>query len=44
MLSTQDAHGAVWRGLALVSCSSLTSPGGLGQVLGLLTNLHPVCP
>jgi phospholipid/cholesterol/gamma-HCH transport system substrate-binding protein len=33
MLSTQDAHGAVWRGMALFSCSSVEQPGPLGTLV-----------
>ncbi len=39
VFSTGDAHGAMWRGLALFSCSSLADPR-LAPVLGLL--LGPV--
>jgi phospholipid/cholesterol/gamma-HCH transport system substrate-binding protein len=43
LLSVQDAHGAVWRGLLMVGCSSL------GQVLSANPALAPikdaaVCP
>ena len=43
-LSTEDAHGTVIRGLALVSCSTATSQPDLGQILQFLTATTPNCP
>lgn len=46
MLSTEDAHGAVWRGLGLVSCDSFgQSPKGItGQATYLLLKNASGCP
>lgn len=43
MLSTQDAHGAVWRGMALLSCSSLAQPGRPAQLLESLVGRPSLC-
>jgi phospholipid/cholesterol/gamma-HCH transport system substrate-binding protein len=43
-LSTQDANGAAWRGLVLVSCSSLDRTPGLGLLLQPILGSLPVCP
>jgi phospholipid/cholesterol/gamma-HCH transport system substrate-binding protein len=43
-LSTGDAHGAVIRGLTLVSCSSLASQPELGDLAQALTAIVPACP
>lgn len=42
-LSTEDAHGPVIRGLALVSCSSLASQPSLGATLQGFTGVAPAC-
>jgi phospholipid/cholesterol/gamma-HCH transport system substrate-binding protein len=42
VLSTEDAHGAVFRGLGLVSCSTLSQPGA-GAIAGLITATS-TCP
>ena len=42
--STQDAQGAVTRGIALFSCDSLTSQSLLSKLLPLLLKTLPVCP
>ena len=44
LLSTGDAHGSVWRGLGLVSCSSITSQPQLAPVLEAIAGLAPTCP
>jgi phospholipid/cholesterol/gamma-HCH transport system substrate-binding protein len=44
MLSTQDAHGAVWRGMALFSCASFEQPGPLGALAGALLDPGSACP
>jgi phospholipid/cholesterol/gamma-HCH transport system substrate-binding protein len=44
MLSTEDAHGAVWRGLALMSCSSLSASGQAGTALKTLLGGASACP
>lgn len=43
MLSTEDAQGAAWRGLALTSCDSLTQPGAIGDILRTLIGRPGVC-
>lgn len=43
MLSTEDAQGAAWRGLALTSCDSLSQPGAIGDVLRRLIGSPGVC-
>ncbi|MEA2663749.1 MAG: phospholipid/cholesterol/gamma-HCH transport system substrate-binding protein, partial [Candidatus Eremiobacteraeota bacterium] len=43
-LSTQDAHGPLIRGLALVSCSTVASQPDLAPVLQALTGVVPACP
>lgn len=44
MVSTEDAHGAAWRGIGLLSCDSLAQPGALGQVMHLLVGTSSGCP
>jgi len=44
MISTQDAHGAVWRGMALVSCSSVSQAGAPGELLQDLLGTSSGCP
>ncbi|MCW2991785.1 MAG: hypothetical protein JWM73_2379 [Solirubrobacterales bacterium] len=44
MISTQDAHGATWRGMALFSCASLAQPGPNAQVINAILGLKQVCP
>jgi phospholipid/cholesterol/gamma-HCH transport system substrate-binding protein len=41
VVSTEDAHGAVVRGLGLFSCSSVSQPGSPAQLLGLLFGVTP---
>jgi phospholipid/cholesterol/gamma-HCH transport system substrate-binding protein len=43
MLSMQDAHGAVWRGLALVSCDSLSAQPDIGPILDVLFGALQAC-
>jgi phospholipid/cholesterol/gamma-HCH transport system substrate-binding protein len=43
-LSTEDAHGSAVRGLAIFSCSTLTSQPQLGALLTALSGQTPVCP
>ena len=43
MLSTEDAHGAVWRGLLMVSCSSGSQPGAVGELVKALSE-KSACP
>jgi phospholipid/cholesterol/gamma-HCH transport system substrate-binding protein len=40
VFSTQDAHGPVWRGLGLFSCTALAEP----ELLPLLVLLETACP
>lgn len=42
MISTEDAHGAVWHGLGLTSCSSITS-GSAAPLIQLLIGPLPMC-
>jgi phospholipid/cholesterol/gamma-HCH transport system substrate-binding protein len=44
MLSTQDAHGAVWRGMGLISCASLSQPGPAGQLVKAILGTASTCP
>jgi phospholipid/cholesterol/gamma-HCH transport system substrate-binding protein len=44
MISTQDAHGAVWRGMALFSCASLSQAGPTGQLLETILSTGSTCP
>lgn len=44
MLSTQDAHGAVWRGLALFSCASFAQPVPPAQALAAVLGSGAPCP
>jgi phospholipid/cholesterol/gamma-HCH transport system substrate-binding protein len=45
VLSTEDAHGAVARGLGLFSCSSVSQPGSAAQLMALLFGAAPTaCP
>lgn len=43
MISTQDAHGAVWRGMALFSCSSVAQAGAAGQLLDAVIGTSATC-
>jgi phospholipid/cholesterol/gamma-HCH transport system substrate-binding protein len=43
-LSTEDANGGAWRGLILVSCSSLDRTPGLSTILEPVLGALPVCP
>ena len=44
MLSVEDAHGGMWRGLALIQCSSLTGqPAALGQLFDTLFGATAAC-
>jgi phospholipid/cholesterol/gamma-HCH transport system substrate-binding protein len=43
VFSTQDAHGAVVRGLVMGSCQSLAQPGVAGDVLKLLLGSNSGC-
>lgn len=43
MLSVEDAHGAVWRGLIVVGCSSLATVTAAAPSLAPLEDL-PLCP
>jgi phospholipid/cholesterol/gamma-HCH transport system substrate-binding protein len=43
-LSTEDAHGASWRGLAVISCSTLARAPGLSVLLTPLLGSLPICP
>jgi phospholipid/cholesterol/gamma-HCH transport system substrate-binding protein len=42
-LTTQDAHGAVARGMALFSCSSLATAGELGEAIDELIGTGTTC-
>ena len=46
MISTADAHGSVWRGFALFSCTSLgqSSTGVTGELLKAVLGAEAVCP
>jgi phospholipid/cholesterol/gamma-HCH transport system substrate-binding protein len=44
MLSTGDAHGAAWRGLALISCASLAPSGQIGVALQAILGPSSGCP
>lgn len=44
VMSVEDAHGAAAHGLALVSCSSLSSEPALGPLVELITGTAPACP
>lgn len=44
MLSVQDAHGAAWRTLGVVSCPSLAAEPQLAPVLEAITGTVPACP
>lgn len=44
MISTGDAHGSVWRGMALVSCASLAPSGAPGVALQALLGSVSGCP
>jgi phospholipid/cholesterol/gamma-HCH transport system substrate-binding protein len=43
IMSAGDANGAVFRGLALGSCSTLTEQPGLSKIAGMLSKLLPIC-
>jgi phospholipid/cholesterol/gamma-HCH transport system substrate-binding protein len=43
ILSVEDAHGAVWRGLVMVGCSSVGEVVGSNPALAPLLNA-PICP
>jgi hypothetical protein len=42
-LTTQDAHGAVARGMALFTCSSVTTAGELGELVDELIGTGTTC-
>ncbi len=42
-LSTQDAHGPVWRGLLLTSCDSVKEQPGLGPLLDVVLGVTAAC-
>ena len=44
MISTADAHGSVWRGFALFSCTSINQSGVTGQLLKTVLGTASVCP
>lgn len=44
MLSTQDANGTVWRGMALFSCASVTQAGPAGAALQTILGTSSTCP
>lgn len=44
MLSTQDAHGAAWRGYAILDCSTLPSNPAVAALTGSLLGLKGTCP
>jgi phospholipid/cholesterol/gamma-HCH transport system substrate-binding protein len=44
MISTEDAHGAVWRGLALGSCDSFAQSGAAGALLEQILGSSSGCP
>lgn len=44
MLSTQDANGTVWRGMALFSCASVTQAGQAGAALQAIIGTSSTCP
>ena len=43
MISTQDANGAVWRGMAVFSCSTFAQPGAAAQVLEEIVGRPSAC-
>jgi phospholipid/cholesterol/gamma-HCH transport system substrate-binding protein len=43
-LSTEDANGASWRGLIVISCSTLARTPGLSVLLQPLLGSLPICP
>jgi phospholipid/cholesterol/gamma-HCH transport system substrate-binding protein len=44
MLSVQDAHGAAWRGLNIISCQQLeNTPAAMGQLLTTILGPLPTC-
>ena len=43
MISTQDAQGAVWRGMALFSCSTFAQPGAPAQLLEAVVGKPAAC-
>ena len=44
MLSTEDAHGAVWRGMLISSCAAGNQPGATGELVKALTGKGSGCP
>lgn len=44
MLSVEDAHGAAWRTLGLISCSTVTAQPQLAPLAESITGVAPVCP
>src|SRR4051794_29976538 len=44
MISTADANGSVWRGFALVSCTSLNQSGVTGTLLKTVLGTGSICP
>ena len=43
MMSTEDAHGAVWRGLGILSCSAVTAAPELSPLLQAIVDPVPGC-
>jgi phospholipid/cholesterol/gamma-HCH transport system substrate-binding protein len=44
MLSTEDANGAVWRGMLISSCSAGNQPGATGELVKALIGKASGCP
>lgn len=44
MLSTEDAHGAVWRGYAILDCSSFHGSPAFASLLSSVLGLNGTCP
>jgi phospholipid/cholesterol/gamma-HCH transport system substrate-binding protein len=44
ILSVEDAHGVVWRGQLITSCSTFQGSGPATPILSLITVKPPVCP
>ena len=42
-ISTEDAHGAAWRGLGVFSCEQLAQSPNLAPILGGIAGALPVC-
>jgi phospholipid/cholesterol/gamma-HCH transport system substrate-binding protein len=43
LISTDDAHGGVWRGLILADCASLTGVPAFGALIQAITGPLPTC-